>query len=102
MGFLCDTLGCCLQDSDDTRVGGFHRRRNSTCPSSGKIRETITKIAENQEDGVTYLCGAWNRAESLVLRFGGSPAKEGRLERENEVVSIEDTGAIVMLNVWDR
>jgi hypothetical protein len=51
---------------------------------------------------VIYLCGAWNNAESLVLRFGSSVAREGRLDRENEVVSMDDTGAIVTLKVWDR
>lgn len=73
----------------------------STCSSSVKGR---TKLVQKEGiiRGMTYLCGAWKRAESLVLRFGGSPAKEGRRERENEVVSIEETGAMVMLNVCDR
>lgn len=37
-----------------------------------------------------------------MLRFGGSFAKEGRREREKEVASIDETGAMVIVNVCDK
>lgn len=46
-----------------------------------------------------HLGGTLNRAESLVLRFGGSPTNEGRRDLEYRGVSKAEGGATEILNV---